>query len=241
MNFREFKAWFGQQPFITKYIVLLSILIPITLRLNPSLVYSLAFSPDIWRRIQVWRLFSHFFIAFPSVPFVMSLILRARYSYQLEIAMNSTNYAHFILFVVIMLNVVNLYTQLPMMWDALSMCIVYVWSKQYSNAMVNFFGGLSIPGKYLPVVLILWDGLLRRHWMENIVGCLVAHIFWFGREEGWLGVPRWVNDLVEVAQGRRRGGGYKRVDSSLRNDMSSNQTASQSRKVFSGKSYKLGE
>ena len=172
----------------------------------------------------------------------MSLLLRARYSYQLETTMSSTEYAYFIFFVMTMLNIVNLYTQLPMMWDALSMCIVYVWSKQYSNAMVSFFGGVNIPGKYLPVVLILWDGLLKQHWMENVVGCLIAHVFWFGREEGWLRVPRWVNELIKAAQGSRRGGGYKKVDSSLSEKaMSPDQTAGQSRRVFSGKSYKLGE
>lgn len=241
MNFREAKVWFGQQPFATKYIVLFSVMIPLILRLNPPLVYSLAFTPDIWYKVQVWRLFSHFFIAFPSIPYVMSLLLRARYSYQLETTMSSTDYAYFILFVIAMLNIVNLYTQLPMMWDGLSMCIVYVWSKQYSNAIVSFFGGVNIPGKYLPVVLILWDGLLKQHWMENIAGCLIAHVFWFGREEGWLRAPRWMNELIEVARGNRGGGGYKKVDSTpLRSDIP-DQTTSQSRRVFSGKSYKLGE
>lgn len=242
MNFRELKAWFGLQPFVTKYIVMFSVLIPLLLRLNPPLVYSLTFTSDIWRKAQLWRLVSHFFIAFPSIAYVMSLLLRARYSYQLETTMTTTDYAHFILFMVVMLNAVNIYTQLPRMWDGLSMSIVYVWSKQYSNAMVNFFGGVNIPGKYLPVVLILWDGLLQQHWMENIVGCLIAHVFWFGREEGWLRVPRWVNNLIEITQGTRRGGGgYKKIDSpTLRNDMP-DQTTSQSRRVFSGKSYKLGE
>ena len=64
------------------------------------------------------------------------------------------------------------------------MCITYVWSKQFSNAIVSFFGGFNIPGRYLPVVLILWDGLLKQQWKENIIGCLVAHAYWFGEGGG---------------------------------------------------------
>jgi Der1-like family protein len=239
MNFREFKTWFGQQPFVTKYITVLSVLIPTLLRLNPPLIYSLVFTPEIWRRAQIWRLFSHFFASFLSVPFVMSLLLRVRYSYQLERIMGSVKYAYFISFVMVLLNLVNLYTRLPMMWDALSMCITYLWSKQYANAVVSFFGGFYIPGRYLPAVLILWDGLLKQRWMENVIGCLIAHVYWFGEEEGWLRIPRWMSIGIEEMQGTRRDG-YKRVDHSSRMDMTDS-TVTQGHKVFFGKSYTLGE
>ena len=59
------------------------------------------------------------------------------------------------------------------------------------------------------------------------------------REEGWLRVPKWVHEFVEEARGGR-GGGYRRIDP-LAGTGTIDRTAGQGRRVFSGKSYKLGE
>lgn len=240
MNLGDFSRWFAVQPFTTKYLVLLSILIPIAIRLYyPVLLHVLVFDSSAWKRLQLWRFVSNYFVALPTtINYLMSLLLRGKYSLYLESAMSPSDYLTFILFAMLSLNVVNIFILgLPVMWDALSMAIVYVWSRRFAEQKVSFWGGFAFPARYLPLVLLLWDALLRGQWVEGLLGILVGHLYWFAREEyDAIKTPAVIKAFF---RDQRRS--LLRQEEGLYNAHPRRGDDRGERGVFRGHSYRLGE
>ena len=200
---QDLKRWFALQQPVTKYFVLLSIILPVWLKFQPNWIAYLTFNRKFV--VQPWRLLSCFFVSIPSVPWLMSLLLRAQYSHTLEQYTASIDHAFMLLYLSFLISLPNiLYFKFSSLWNSLNMSILYVYARRHPNAQVSFLGGILLPAFMLPLVTLLWDGLLNQSWMPNLLGIGAAHIYWMGMtyrrdlpwREGLFAAPRWIIDLT---------------------------------------------
>lgn len=94
---------------------------------------------------------------------------------------------------------------MAVLWESLSMAIVYLWAQHNRAVIVNFMFGFKFPALYLPAVLALFDFLLAGDLYGPLVGILVGHTYYFlsevyvGRDPRWrtrLEAPIWMRRLV---------------------------------------------
>lgn len=107
--FGDVGQWFGQQPPCSKWLLLLSLFIPIGLQFGMLPVYYLY---NDWRKMlggQLWRAFTSLFLVKPSLSFLFNCFFRFQYSSQLELAsgkfLGDGEYLYFLLITCLALNV----------------------------------------------------------------------------------------------------------------------------------------
>ena len=80
---------------------------------------------------------------------------------------------------------------MAVLWESLSMVIVYVWSQNNRQVIVNFMFGFKFPALYLPAVLGLIEFVSTGDFYGPLVGILVGHTFYFLSEIYSRQDPRW--------------------------------------------------
>ena len=108
--FGELGHWFGQQPQVSKWLLIFSVLIPICMQFG--LVSPLILYYDVNKivyKLQIWRVLTSLFLAKPSISFVFNCFFRFQYSCQLEFGSGKFlypgEYLYFLLLTGLALNV----------------------------------------------------------------------------------------------------------------------------------------
>ncbi|XP_075647518.1 derlin-1-like [Castanea sativa] len=171
---------------------------------NIALFYGL-----VVKRFQVWRLITNFFFLGPfSFPFALHLLIIARYGVSLErgpFDKRTANNVWMFIFGALPLLVMAAvpYLWSPFMGGSLVFMLIYVWSREYPNALINIYGLVSLKGFYLPYVMLAVDLLLRKPLMPGILGMVVGHLYYFltvlhplAGGKFILKTPFWVHKLV---------------------------------------------
>ena len=244
----EVGRWLDQFPPVCKWLGLASALGPLIVRFGPfSWTSHLLFKPALWKSGHLWRLYTPFFLAALSVQFLMTLLMRCRYAYFLEQQIGSARLAWLLTLGMSIMSLANaiLYVTLnegrAVMFSALNMCLIQVWSASNPDVPVSFWGGFGFPGRFLPLALLLWDGLLKGEWVEGVLGILTGHALWLAMlQKDLLRTPKW---LIKVIEGRRNNltKKYLRMEDIPRTAAPSTSETGKasSSELFSGRSYKL--
>ena len=153
-----------------------------------------------------------------------------------------------LLFVVFGLDCLGLTLGLPVLTNAFSMAIIYIWSQTNPNQTVTFMFGLQFKASMLPFVMLAFDMLSGGSLMMGIVGIVVGHAYHFlenvyPEQYGgakFLQAPSFLESLVGLGQGtaketRTRAGGYTAVPPLGGASKDSSVTGG-----FKGKGYRLG-
>lgn len=155
---------------------------------------------------QVWRLLSNFvFLGGISMNLVVNLLwmcvppLHAashthtqlidarlscsfRYGVQLESVTyggRSADFAWALLFSAAVLLASTLLVPSMALSSALVIVLVYLWSKANQTSPCSFFGFFTVPGFYLPFVLVCWTVVQGGSPLEEVRGIVAAHLFYF--------------------------------------------------------------
>ncbi|XP_050254441.1 derlin-1-like [Quercus robur] len=67
----------------------------------------------------------------------------------------------------------------PFMGGSLVFMLIYVWSREYPNALIDIYRLVSLKGFYLPYVMLALDLLLGNPLMPDILGMVVGHFYYF--------------------------------------------------------------
>ena len=141
------RKWFQAQPFCTKWVLTFSAILPVVAKFGILPVYYLMFNTRmVLYKLQVWRLFTAPFLTMPSIGFLFGLIMRYQYSIALETERflgKSVDFFWFLFLMILGIGGLNLGTQLPILWNAFSMAIVYLWSKDNQDVIVRYMFGLQ--------------------------------------------------------------------------------------------------
>jgi len=62
---------------------------------------------------------------------------------------------------------------------ALTIMLVYIWSRRNPSVRMNFFGLITFQAPYLPWVLLAFSILLGSSTVVDIIGIIVGHFYYF--------------------------------------------------------------
>ncbi|KAM3682922.1 hypothetical protein ACJW31_12G107300 [Castanea mollissima] len=182
---------------------------------NIALFYGL-----VVERFQVWRLITNIFFLGPfSFPFAFHLLIIARYGVSLErgpFDKRTTNNVWMFVFGALPLLVMAAvpYLWSPFMGGSLVFMLIYVWSREYPNALINIYVLVSLKLSYyleqyrlvtffLYIDIYSFDLLLGNPLMPDILGMVVGHLYYFltvlhplAGGKFILKTPFWVHKLV---------------------------------------------
>lgn len=109
MSWQEFRHWFAEQPFTTKWITVFSLVLPLLMRLQVIGPHWLVWHwESISRRAQVWRMVTALFLTRVNFNFIIALYFRFQYSLYLEtgyFAGRPADYTYFVLLTTLLINV----------------------------------------------------------------------------------------------------------------------------------------
>jgi Derlin-2/3 len=75
--------------------------------------------------------------------------------------------------------IMALFINIVFLGSALTIMLVYVWSRRNPYVRMNFFGLLNFQAPYLPWVLFAFSLLLGNSVIVDLMGIIVGHIYYF--------------------------------------------------------------
>lgn len=75
--------------------------------------------------------------------------------------------------------IMALFVNIVFLGSALTIMLVYVWSRRNPYVRMNFFGLLNFQAPYLPWVLFAFSLLLGNSVIVDLMGIVVGHIYYF--------------------------------------------------------------
>lgn len=204
----KFKNWYTGIPIVTRSIMTLSFALPILLEFGLVGTKTIALiGPAIYEKLQIWRLFTHFFVNKLSFGYLMNLYFLYQSLSALESGefMNRTaDFVWYFVFGMLVFDFIGVTFRYYFLPQALMFYIIYYWSQKNKDSNVSFMFGFQFRAVYFPFVLIAF-GLLTGGGLDltQILGIVVAHLYYFlkdiwpnqyeGRE--FLATPNFVKKL----------------------------------------------
>ncbi|GJP45701.1 hypothetical protein CLOM_g5050 [Closterium sp. NIES-68] len=163
----------------------------------------------IFQKFQIWRLVTSLLFAGGfSMRFVFTLLMVARYCVQMETSAFAGRTADFLY--MLMVNTLSLLLialilpfKIFFLSEPLLLSVLYLWSRENPNGVVNFMGLLSMPAFYLPWAYLFMDLLFGMSIVDPLAGIVAGHIYYFltavyPRTGGpqLIHTPLWVHRLV---------------------------------------------
>lgn len=183
----EFSLWFNSIPFCTRYWFAGSIILPLLGRFGLVNAYSMFLhGPSIIPGLQIWRPITALFF-FPLTPgsgftYLMNLYFLYNYSKRLEegyYAASPADYLFLLLFNWLTLIVIGLAAGLPLLMIPMVVSVLYIWCQLNKDVIVSFWFGTQFKALYLPWVLAALNMILHGGGVQEIIGIIVGHIFFF--------------------------------------------------------------
>eukprot|EP01105_Mastigella_eilhardi_P025047 TRINITY_DN6679_c0_g1_i1.p1 TRINITY_DN6679_c0_g1~~TRINITY_DN6679_c0_g1_i1.p1 ORF type:complete len:254 (-),score=68.99 TRINITY_DN6679_c0_g1_i1:49-777(-) len=203
----DLAQWWGELEPVTKWLLALNVGFTFAARfslVNPGHLY-LGF-PQIFRRLQVWRLGTCFFVWSLSFNFLIRMFFLYRHSTSLEQDDFRNRRADYVWALLIMAGTsvaAGLALRLPFLSETLVMAILYLWSRKHPDENMTFMFGFRFKSVYLPWVLIGFGFLMGGGIADALVGVGAGHLYFFladifPRTHGHelLRTPAWLRRLV---------------------------------------------
>ncbi|XP_053062548.1 derlin-3 isoform X4 [Acinonyx jubatus] len=131
----------------------------------------------------VWRLVTNFLFFGPlGFSFFFNMLFVFRYCRMLEEGSFRGRTADFVfmfLFGGVLMTLLGLLGSLFFLGQALTVMLVYVWSRRNPRVRVNFFGLLTFQAPFLPWALMGFSLLLGNSILVDLLGIAVGHVYYF--------------------------------------------------------------
>ncbi|XP_015899477.3 derlin-1 [Ziziphus jujuba] len=169
-----------------------------------ALIHQLVFS-----RFQVWRLITNFFfLGNFSINFGIRLLMIARYGVQLERGPFDRRTADFLWMMIfgaltlLVFSVIPIF-RFPFLGISLVFMLLYVWSREFPNAIINIYGLVSLKAFYLPWAMFALDVIFGSPVLPDLLGIIAGHLYYFltvlhplAGGKNILKTPMWVQKIV---------------------------------------------
>lgn len=214
------QEWFANLPIITKLLFSSILFTGIATTFNMLSAESMIFSlPLIWKRFQIWRLFSCFVFA-GGFSFNYAMFLYLFYDNSLRYENNpyntggggtSADFLWMLMLGMAVLCVVGHIFGLMVLSEPLLYMIMYVWSRHEPEAVMSMFGfkfkSLYIVWVYMGIRLIMGGSVV-----SPLIGVAVGHLYYFlvdvlPNTHGMtlIQTPRICVDMIAFATGKSQG------------------------------------
>ncbi|KAF5377901.1 hypothetical protein D9615_006762 [Tricholomella constricta] len=209
-----FVAELRKIPPVTRFLCAssLAVTIPILMKMVPPyyIVYTHGF---VFKKLQLWRLYTSFFLGSPEIKYIFDLFMLYRTSDQLEngpYSRRSADLAYQLLFACGSIIVATTPLNGMLFFHPLLVSLIYIYSALAPpGSQTSFMGLFTFPVKYLPYSVLGMDLLTGgpAYAAQGVAGAVVGHFWWWGVWGGELGgrggvlqayasAPQWMRNLV---------------------------------------------
>ncbi|XP_022351760.1 derlin-3 isoform X1 [Enhydra lutris kenyoni] len=174
MAWQGLMAEFLQVPAVTRAYTAACVLTTAAVQLELLSPFQLYFNPHlVFRKFQVWRLVTNFLFFGPlGFSFFFNMLFVFRYCRMLEEGSFRGRTADFVfmfLFGGVLMTLLGLLGSLFFLGQALTVMLVYVWSRRNPQVRVNFFGLLTFQAPFLPWALMGFSLLLGNSILVDLL------------------------------------------------------------------------
>jgi Derlin-2/3 len=91
----------------------------------------------------------------------------------------TANYVLMLLFGIVCISLVAVYTHVHFLGSALTFMMVYVWGRRNEDVKMSFMGFFTFSAPYLPWVMLAFSVLLGNGITMDVIGIIVGHTYYF--------------------------------------------------------------
>jgi len=178
------EEWYKQMPVITRSYLTLSFLTTASCALEIISPFSVYFNARlIFRKLQVWRLFTNFFFfGHMGLDFLFHMFFLARYCRLLEEGSfrgRTADFFYMLLFGGTLLTSIAPFVNVQFLGSSLTFMMVYVWGRRNQHVNMSFLGLFNFNAPWLPWVLLLFAVMLGSSPVVDLLGMGAGHIYYF--------------------------------------------------------------
>ncbi|XP_046741176.1 derlin-2 [Diprion similis] len=187
MAYQTFRQEYLQMPVVTRAYTTACVITTLAVQLDLVSPFQLYFNPIlILKQYQLWRLITAFlFFGTVGFNFFFNMIFTYRYCRMLEEVSFRGRTADFVMMFIfggICMIIFAFFVNLLFLGQALTIMLVYIWSRRNPFVRMNFFGLLNFQAPYLPWVLLGFSVLLGNAIWVDLIGMAVGHMYYFAED-----------------------------------------------------------
>ncbi|EKM76469.1 hypothetical protein AGABI1DRAFT_63181 [Agaricus bisporus var. burnettii JB137-S8] len=216
----QFVAELRKIPPVTRSLLASSLGITLPVLLNILSPYKVLFVKElVFKKLEIWRLYTSFFLGPGGISYVFELIMLYRTADQLESGPytgRSADLAYQLVFVAASIIGLTVPLGAYIFTRPFIVALVYLSSSLAPpGAQTSLFGLITLPVKYFPYILIGMDFLTGGPGAaaQAVAGAVAGHAWLWavwgtslgvaGPLAGYAKAPRWLSDWLDGGNGRR--------------------------------------
>jgi len=178
------EEWYKQMPIITRSYLTLAFLTTACCALEIISPFSVYFNARlIFRKLQVWRLFTNFFFfGHMGLDFLFHMFFLARYCRLLEEGSfrgRTADFFYMLVFGGTLLTCIAPFVNIQFLGSSLTFMMVYVWGRRNMYVNMSFLGLFNFTAPFLPWVLLLFSVMLGSSPVVDLLGIGAGHVYFF--------------------------------------------------------------
>jgi len=105
------------------------------------------------------------------------------------------DYLFMLLFNWLCITIIALFAEIYVLLEPMVLSILYIWCQLNREVIVQFWFGTQFKAMYLPWVLVAFNMIIRGGGMNELIGILVGHLYYFlmFKYPQELGGPRYLS------------------------------------------------
>jgi len=183
----DLAIWYRSVPEISRYWFTGSIVLPLLGRLGVLSPYWCVLEWTLFlKKFQIWRPITALFYypITPSTGFHYLIMLYFLYSYSTRLESGvfdgrTADYLVMLIFNWICITIIALFAEIYVLLEPMVLSILYIWCQLNKDTIVQFWFGTQFKAMYLPWVLVAFNMIIRGGGMNELIGILVGHLYYF--------------------------------------------------------------
>uniref|UniRef100_A0A914QY56 Derlin n=1 Tax=Panagrolaimus davidi TaxID=227884 RepID=A0A914QY56_9BILA len=183
----DFSDWYKSIPEITRYWFTAAAVIPLLGRLGVFSPYSMLLDWTLfWSKFQIWRPITAllYYPVTPQTGFHWLLMLYFLYNYSKNLESGHfegrpADYLFMLLCNWILCTIIGFGAGIYFLLEPMVLSVLYVWCQFNRDTIVSFWFGTRFKAIYLPWILVAFNMVLRGGGINELIGILVGHCFYF--------------------------------------------------------------
>lgn len=197
-------------PPVTRFLCGSSLAVSVPVMLQLVSPYKVIFVKElVTQRLEVWRVFTSFFLGGSGLNYLFDFIMLYRNSDQLESSVTyqarSSDYAWQLLVAAAAILTLNIPLRTFVHARPLLVCLTYLSSRLAPpGSRTSLFGLITMPVIYFPYALIALDLIMAgpQAAATSVTGAVVGHLWWWLVHDTrtlreWASAPTWMRNMID--------------------------------------------
>jgi derlin-1 len=183
----DFTDWYRSIPEITRYWFTGATIVPLLGRLGLFSPYLMLLDWNLFfNKFHIWRPLTALFYypVTPQTGFHWLLMCYFLYTYSKSLETSTfdgrpADYLFMLLFNWIVCTIICFAAEIYFLLEPMVLSVLYVWCQFNKDTIVSFWFGTRFKAIYLPWILVGFNMILRGGGMNELIGILVGHTYYF--------------------------------------------------------------